>query len=61
VDAAHSGLQALGLSAAELNGVGVGTSRPLPAREGADQSRINRSVAFVVHLSPAGRAAGGTR
>lgn len=53
VDAARAALIADGIPAGELNGVGVGTSRPLPARQGEDQAQVNRSVAFVVHLSPA--------
>lgn len=55
VDAARTVLVGLGVPAGELNGIGVGTSRPLPAREGEDQAQVNRSVAFVVHLSPATR------
>ncbi|HEX7024466.1 MAG TPA: OmpA family protein, partial [Gemmatimonadales bacterium] len=58
VDAARSALLSIGLLPAELDGVGIGTSRPLAPREGADRSRINRSVAFEVRLNPlnAGRA-----
>jgi OOP family OmpA-OmpF porin len=55
VDAARAVLIAHGIPAGELNGIGVGTSRPLPARQGEDQDQVNRSVAFVVHLSPAAR------
>jgi len=54
VEAARAALIGLGMSPDELDGIGVGTSRPLVAREGADLSRINRSVAFVVRLSPLG-------
>jgi outer membrane protein OmpA-like peptidoglycan-associated protein len=61
VEAAQAGLAALGLARGELNGSGVGTSRPLPARKGADPSRVNRSVAFVVHLSPATAGRTGAR
>ena len=52
VEAARTGLISTGMAPAELDGIGIGTSRPLASREGADQSRINRSVSFVVRLSP---------
>ncbi|HEU5219316.1 MAG TPA: hypothetical protein VFU23_11685 [Gemmatimonadales bacterium] len=52
VDAVRGGLEPLGVLRGELNGLGVGTSRPLAPREGSDATRINRSVAFVIHLSP---------
>jgi len=54
VEAARGALIGLGMAPTELDGIGVGTSRPLTPREGADQSRINRSVAFVVRLRPLG-------
>jgi OOP family OmpA-OmpF porin len=54
VEAARGALIGMGMAPTELDGIGVGTSRPLAPREGADQSRINRSVAFVVRLSPLG-------
>ena len=60
VEAARAALIGMGMAPTELDGIGVGTSRPLAPREGDDQSRINRSVAFVVRLSPLGsRQAGG--
>lgn len=60
VEAARAALIGLGMALTELDGIGVGTSRPLAPREGDDQSRINRSVAFVVRLSPLGsQRAGG--
>jgi len=55
VEAVKAVLITQGIPAAELNGIGVGTSRPLPAREGQDQAQVNRSAAFVVHLSLAAR------
>jgi outer membrane protein OmpA-like peptidoglycan-associated protein len=61
VDAARAVLIGLGIPSGELNGIGVGTSRPLPAREGEDQAQVNRSVTFVVHLSPATRGREATR
>jgi outer membrane protein OmpA-like peptidoglycan-associated protein len=51
VTAARLALIGLGMAPTELDGIGVGTSRPLPPRDGAEQARINRSVAFVVRLS----------
>jgi outer membrane protein OmpA-like peptidoglycan-associated protein len=54
VEAARTALISIGMAPAELDGIGIGTSRPLAPREGADQSRINRSVAFVVRLNPLG-------
>ena len=54
VEATRVALTRLGMVSTELDGVGVGTSRPLAPRDGAEQLRINRSVAFVVRLSPRG-------
>lgn len=60
VEAARGVLVGMGMSPAELDGIGIGTSRPLAARAGTDLSRVNRSVAFVVRLSPlGGRRTGG--
>jgi OOP family OmpA-OmpF porin len=58
VDAARRELLGAGLLPAELDGRGIGTSRPLTARSDADRTQVNRSVSFQVRLQPsaAGRA-----
>lgn len=52
VDAVRQVLVAAGLSTLELDGTGIGTTSPLPARGGVDPAAINRSVSFQVRLSP---------
>lgn len=52
VAAVRGVLIGMGLSNSDLAGGGIGTSRPLTRPDAEEQSRINRSVAFVVHLSP---------
>lgn len=52
VEAVRQVLLQAGLSAADLNGIGIGTTSPLPPRDGVDPAAINRSVSFQVRLSP---------
>ena len=54
VEGVRGALLGLGLERAELDGQGIATAHPLAARGDADQSRVNRSVAFQVRLQPTG-------
>lgn len=52
VDAVIPILIRLGVPAAGLRGMPLGTESPLPGRAGLDQAQVNRSVAFVVQVTP---------
>jgi OOP family OmpA-OmpF porin len=41
-----------GIPAERLQGIPLGTSKPLPGRDSLEQARLNRSVAFQVQVSP---------
>ena len=52
VNAVIPALIRLGVPSESLRGVPLGTGKPLPGRAGLDPARVNRSVAFVVQVTP---------
>jgi OOP family OmpA-OmpF porin len=61
VDAVIPVLIRLGVPSEGLRGVPLGTGNPLPGRAGQDQAQVNRSVAFVVRVTPEPVAPEGSR